>query len=69
MMLPEKMVNWTGIGPLDHTQLLIRCLALIIIVLIVGWTIEKLFERAGKTAVRLAFEKTRDFPVTLVKIL
>ncbi len=59
MALPEKMVSWTGIGPLDNTQLLIWCLVSILIVVLLGWLIERLFERAGKSGVKAAFEENK----------
>lgn len=59
LALPEKMVSWTGIGPLDNTRLLIGCLVFILIVIIIGWIVEKLLDRAGKTGVKTAFEENK----------
>ncbi|QJT81789.1 ImcF-related family protein [Kosakonia sp. MUSA4] len=59
MAWPEKMENWTGIGPLDNTRLLIWSLVLILIIGLIGWVVERLFERAGKTGVRAAFEENK----------
>lgn len=59
MALPEKMVHWTGIGPLDNTQLVMWCLVAILVVVIMGWLVERLFDRAGKTGVKAAFEENK----------
>ncbi len=59
MAWPEKMSSWTGIGPLDDTQLLIWSLVSILIIGLIGWVTERLFERAGKTGVRAAFEENK----------
>lgn len=57
--VPEKMLLWTGIGPLDSTHLLVWCLVSILVVGFLGWLIERLFERAGKTGVKTAFEANK----------
>lgn len=57
--VPEKMLLWTGIGPLDSNHLLVWCLVSILVVGFLGWLIERLFERAGKTGVKTAFEANK----------
>lgn len=59
MAWPEKMEHWTGIGPLDNTRLLIWSLVSVLIIGLIGWVVERLFERAGKTGVRAAFEENK----------
>ena len=59
MAWPERMARWTGIGPLDPTQLLIWSLVAVLITGLIGWLLERLFERAGKTRVRTAFEENK----------
>lgn len=57
--LPEEMARWTGVGPLDNTQLLIWGLVFILVVLVISWIVEKLFERAGKTGIKTVFEENK----------
>lgn len=59
MAVPENMLLWTGIGPLDRTHLLVWCLISILVVGFLGWLIERLFERAGKTGLKTAFEENK----------
>ncbi|MFE4111813.1 ImcF-related family protein [Kosakonia sp. YIM B13611] len=53
------MAHWTGIGPFANTQLLIWSLVSILIIGLIGWVIERLFERKGKTGVKAAFEENK----------
>ncbi|MFZ1874052.1 MAG: ImcF-related family protein [Chania sp.] len=71
LTLPEKMAGWTGIGPLDNGRLLTFCLSMITGFILLGWLIEKGFERAGRSGVQLAFKNNQrsvtqgDLPLTL----
>lgn len=60
LSMPEKMADWTGIGPLDRARLLTFCLSIAIALILLGWLIEKGFERAGKSGVRLSFHKNQQ---------
>lgn len=71
LTLPEKMAGWTGIGPLDNGRLLTFCLSMVTGFILLGWLIEKGFERAGRSGVQLAFKNNQrsvtqdDMPLTL----
>ncbi|CRY56871.1 ImcF domain-containing protein [Yersinia intermedia] len=60
LSMPEKMADWTGIGPFDRTRLLTLCLSMAVTIILLGWLIEKGFERAGKSGVRLSFQKNQQ---------
>ncbi|KEY57885.1 ImcF-related family protein [Serratia sp. DD3] len=57
---PEKMADWTGIGPLNNGRLLFVCLSVITAFILLGWLIERGFERAGRAGVQLAFRKSQQ---------
>ncbi|MEN5017999.1 ImcF-related family protein [Erwinia sp. Eh17-17] len=59
LTLPEKMAQWTGIGPLDHGRLLTLCLSVATVLILLGWLIEKAFERAGKSGVQVLYRKNQ----------
>ena len=58
--LPEKMAGWTGIGPLDNSHLLTLCLSVATVFILLGWLVEKIFDRAGKSGVGLSFHKNKQ---------
>lgn len=58
--MPEKMTDWTGIGPLDSGRLLTFCLSMAVVLILLGWLIEKGFERAGKSGMQLLFRKNKQ---------
>ncbi|MDN0108887.1 ImcF-related family protein [Yersinia rochesterensis] len=60
LSMPEKMANWTGIGPLDSGRLFTFCLSIAVALILLGWLIEKGFERAGKSGVRMSFQKNQQ---------
>ncbi|TPG55423.1 ImcF-related family protein [Ewingella americana] len=60
LALPEKMADWTGIGPLDHSRLLTVCLFIATALILLGWLVEKIFDRVGKSGVRLSFQKNKQ---------
>ncbi|WP_244212742.1 ImcF-related family protein [Rahnella woolbedingensis] len=60
MALPEKMAGWTGIGPLERAQILTSSLAIVVLVTLTGWLLEKLFHRAGKSGVRVTFAQNKQ---------
>jgi type VI secretion system protein ImpL len=60
LSLPEKMADWTGIGPLEHGRVLTFCLSTVAILILLGWIVEKGFERAGKSGVRLSFKNNKQ---------
>lgn len=60
LSLPEKMADLTGIGPLDNARLMTSCLSFIVVIVLLGWLIEKGFERAGKSGVQLSFKKNQQ---------
>lgn len=59
LALPEKMAQWTGIGPLDHGRLLTLCLSVATVLILLGWLIEKAFDRAGKSGVQVLYRKNQ----------
>lgn len=60
LSLPEKMADWTGIGPLDHSRLLTVCSFIAAALILLGWFVEKIFDRVGKSGVRLSFQKNKQ---------
>ncbi|WP_314138390.1 ImcF-related family protein [Buttiauxella noackiae] len=67
---PEKLASWTGMGPMDPSRILTFCLSIAVVFISLGWLVEKAFDRAGKSGVRLSFkknqpQKTDDTPLSL----
>ncbi len=60
LSVPEKMADWTGFGPLDSGRLFTFCLSIAVALILLGWLIEKGFERAGKSGVQLSFKKNQQ---------
>lgn len=54
---PERTAALTGIGPLDRSRLGMLCAALVAVIMMIGWLVEKIFERVGKAGVHIQWSR------------
>ncbi len=57
---PEATARVTGFGPYDATGIALYCALLVIIVGVISWAVERMFERAGKAGLRVLWHKNQQ---------
>lgn len=57
---PEATARVTGFGPYDATGIALYCALLVIVVGIISWAVERMFERAGKAGLRVCWHKNQQ---------
>lgn len=57
---PEATARVTGFGPYDATGIALYCALLVIIVGVISWAVERMFERAGKAGLRVRWHKNQQ---------
>ncbi|CQD33887.1 ImcF-related family protein [Yersinia mollaretii] len=57
---PEATARVTGFGPYDATGIALYCALLVIVVGVISWAVERMFERAGKAGLRVRWYKNQQ---------
>lgn len=57
---PEKVVSATGLGPYNGQRILTFCAAMVAVLFLVGWMIEKAFDFAGKSGLYFHWGANKD---------
>lgn len=65
---PERTAVLTGIGPFDRARLGTLCAAVITVIMMIGWLVEKIFERAGKDRVHVEWSRNSSRNVALERV-
>jgi type VI secretion system protein ImpL len=57
---PDTMASATGIGPLEPSRVGTVCAVTVTVIVMLGWFVDKFFQKSGKSEVRLRWRKNRD---------